>query len=124
VNTTMSDQLCARCNQQEAAPGNKLCVDCLAEENATQWAPARPGLVDLDELEDRPVAPPTDIVPRLLTWTVFILIACCVALIAVDKVSMPFLDNIPLVQEARDNFNSFSKWWDDGLRKLGEGIGL
>ena len=124
MNTIMSDQLCARCHVQEAEPGNRLCHDCIAEDNATSWAPARRSLTDLDQLEDRPTEPSTGLVARLLWWLAFILIAGFVVLFTVDKANIPFINNLPGVAELRDNLNSFLSWWNDGIKKLGDSIGL
>ena len=109
---------------REAEPGNNLCHDCLAEDNASSWAPARRSLADLDQLEDRPTEPNAGLVARMLWWLAFVLIAACIVLITVDKAHVPFIDNLPGVAELQKNLNSFTSWWNDGIRKLGESIGL
>jgi len=125
VNTIMSDQLCLKCQEKEAVPGSSLCHDCMAEEDAQEhWRPTRFGLTDLDELEDRPTERVSGIVARLIWWVAFVLIAALAFLLAVDKVHVAFLDNIPGIAELRDNLNSFTSWWDENIHKLGEGIGL
>jgi hypothetical protein len=125
VNTIMSDQLCLKCQEREAVPGGSLCHDCKAEEEAqAHWTSTRPILTDLDELEDRPMAPMSGIVARLIWWVSFALIAALAFLLTVDRVHIAFLDNIPGVAELRDNLNSFTGWWDENIHKLGEGIGF
>jgi hypothetical protein len=124
VNTIMSDQLCANCQLQEAEPGDSLCHNCLAADNAPSWAPKRNTLADLDQLEDRPIETPVSIVSRLIWWLAFIVIVGFVLLLAVDKTHIPIIDDIPGISDLRQNFNNASNWWADGIRKLGDSIGL
>ncbi len=124
MNTIMSEQLCANCQLEEAEPGDSLCRTCLAADNAPSWAPTRTTLADLDQLEDRPVEPKTSIVSRLIWWLAFVVIIGLVLMLAVDKTHIPFIDDIPGVADLRQKFSNASDWWADGIRKLGEGIGL
>ena len=124
VNTIMSEQLCANCQQQEAEPGDSLCHNCLAADNAPSWAPTRTTLADLDQLEDRPHEPQFGIIARLVWWVGFVVIGAFILLLTVDKVHIPIIDNIPGVADLRQHSNYATQWWSDGIRKLSDGLGF
>lgn len=124
MNQIMSAQLCERCHVEEAAPGNSFCYNCMPGASNDTWVPTHQTLADLDQLEDRHVEPWTGIVPRLLWWVGFAVIALLIVLLVVDKTHIPFIDNIPGVAELRGNMQAASDWWESGIHKLGDSMGF